>query len=154
MEGINAGRKGKVMFEHKTEEEARKEILSAVEEYYQTFHAKKKEFREGDRISYASRVYNHEEMCNLVDSALEFWLTSGRYTQQFETELAEYIGVRFCSLVNSGSSANLLAFMALTSPLLGERRVNRGDEIITVAAGFPTTVTPFLQYGAVPVFWI
>ena len=80
------------MFEHKTEEEARKEILSAVEEYYQTFHAKKKEFREGDRISYASRVYNHEEMCNLVDSALEFWLTSGRYTQQFETELAEYIG--------------------------------------------------------------
>ena len=150
--GINAGRKGKVMFEHKTEEEARKEILSAVEEYYQTFHAKKKEFREGDRISYASRVYNQEEMCNLVDSALEFWLTSGRYTQQFETELAEYIGVRFCSLVNSGSSANLLAFMALTSPLLGERRVNRGDEIITVAAGFPTTVTPFLQYGAVPVF--
>lgn len=140
------------MFEHKTEEEARKEILSAVEEYYQTFHAKKKEFREGDRISYASRVYNQEEMCNLVDSALEFWLTSGRYTQQFETELAEYIGVRFCSLVNSGSSANLLAFMALTSPLLGERRVNRGDEIITVAAGFPTTVTPFLQYGAVPVF--
>ena len=152
MAGINAGRKGKVMFEHKTEEEARKEILSAVEEYYQTFHAKKKEFREGDRISYASRVYNQEEMCNLVDSALEFWLTSGRYTQQFETELAEYIGVRFCSLVNSGSSANLLAFMALTSPLLGERRVNRGDEIITVAAGFPTTVTPFLQYGAVPVF--
>ena len=152
LEGINAGRKGKVMFEHKTEEEARKESLSAVEESYQTFHAKKKEFREGDRISYASRVYNHEEMCNLVDSALEFWLTSGRYTQQFETELAEYIGVRFCSLVNSGSSANLLAFMALTSPLLGERRVNRGDEIITVAAGFPTTVTPFLQYGAVPVF--
>lgn len=91
-------------------------------------------------------------MCNLVDSALEFWLTSGRYTEQFEKELADYIGVRFCSLVNSGSSANLLAFMALTSPLLGERRVKRGDEIITVAAGFPTTVTPYLQYGAIPVF--
>lgn len=114
----------------------------------------KEDFREGDRISYAARVYDQDEMCNLVDSALEFWLTSGRYTEQFEKELADYIGVRFCSLVNSGSSANLLAFMALTSPLLGERRVKRGDEIITVAAGFPTTVTPYLQYGAVPVFWI
>ena len=91
-------------------------------------------------------------MRNLVDSSLEFWLTSGRYTEQFERELAQYIGVRYCSLVNSGSSANLLAFMTLTSPLLGERRVNRGDEVITVAAGFPTTVTPYLQYGAVPVF--
>lgn len=140
------------MFEHKTEEEARKEILSMVEGYYEAFHNKKKEFQEGDRISYASRVYDQEEMCNLVDSALEFWLTSGRYTEQFECELAEYIGVKYCSLVNSGSSANLLAFMTLTSPLLGERRVNRGDEIITVAAGFPTTVTPYLQYGAVPVF--
>lgn len=140
------------MFEHKTEEEARKEILSMVEGYYEAFHNRKKEFQEGDRISYASRVYNQEEMCNLVDSALEFWLTSGRYTEQFERELAEYIGVKYCSLVNSGSSANLLAFMTLTSPLLGERQVNRGDEIITVAAGFPTTVTPYLQYGAVPVF--
>ena len=140
------------MFEHKTEDEARKEILSMVEEYYKTFHVKNEEYQEGDRISYASRVYDQDEMCNLVDSALEFWLTSGRYTQQFEKELAEYIGVRFCSLVNSGSSANLIAFMALTSPLLGERRVKRGDEIITVAAGFPTTVTPYLQYGAIPVF--
>ena len=84
-------------------------------------------------------------MCNLVDCALEFWLTSGRYTEQFEKELADYIGVRFCSLVNSGSSANLLAFMALTSPLLGQRRVKRGNEINTVAAGFPTTITPYLQ---------
>ena len=153
MEGVTAtDGKEKVMFEHKTEEEARKEILSMVEGYYQTFHAKKEDFKEGDRISYAARVYDQDEMCNLVDSALEFWLTSGRYTEQFEKELADYIGVRFCSLVNSGSSANLLAFMALTSPLLGERRVKRGDEIITVAAGFPTTVTPYLQYGAVPVF--
>lgn len=140
------------MFEHMTEKEARGEILNMVEEYYQAFHQKKSEFHEGDRIAYASRVYDQEEMRNLADSALEFWLTSGRYTEQFERELAEYIGVRFCSLVNSGSSANLLAFMALTSPLLGERRVMRGDEVITVAAGFPTTVTPYLQYGAVPVF--
>ncbi len=140
------------MFEQMTEKEAREEILAMVEEYYQAFHQKNSEYKEGDKISYAARVYDQEEMTNLVDSALEFWLTSGHYTELFEKELAEYIGVRFCSLVNSGSSANLLAFMALTSPLLGERRVNRGDEIITVAAGFPTTVTPYLQYGAVPVF--
>lgn len=140
------------MFTGKTEQQARKEILTMVDAYYEAFHQKDKVYQEGDRISYASRVYNQEEMRNLVDSSLEFWLTSGRYTDQFEKELAEYIGVRFCSLVNSGSSANLLAFMALTSPLLGERCVRRGDEIITVAAGFPTTVTPYLQYGAVPVF--
>ena len=89
---------------------------------------------------------------NLVDSALEFWLTSGRYTDEFEKKLGEYLNVKYVSVVNSGSSANLNAFMALTSPLLGERRINRGDEIITVAAGFPTTVTPAIQYGAVPVF--
>ena len=140
------------MFENKTELEAREEILSMVGEYCKTFHISEKNYKEGDRISYASRVYDEEEMKNLVDSALEFWLTSGRYTEQFETQLAEYIGVKYCSLVNSGSSANLLAFMALTSPLLGDRRINRGDEVITVAAGFPTTVTPMLQYGAVPVF--
>lgn len=91
-------------------------------------------------------------MTNLVDSALEFWLTSGRYTQRFEEEFARYLKVRFCSLVNSGSSANLLAFMALTSPLLKDRRIRRGDEVITVAAGFPTTISPIVQYGAVPVF--
>ncbi len=146
-------RKDKIMmFEHKTEEQAREEILSMVEEYYRIFHQKKKTYQEGDRIPYASRIYDEKEMQNLIDSALEFWLTSGRYTEQFEKELAEYIGVKYCSLVNSGSSANLIAFMALTSPLLNERRVCRGDEIITVAAGFPTTVTPYLQYGAVPVF--
>ena len=91
-------------------------------------------------------------MVNLVDSALEFWLTAGRYAEQFETEFANYLKVKYCSLVNSGSSANLLAFMALTSPLLKERQIKRGDEVITVAAGFPTTVTPVIQYGAVPVF--
>ncbi len=134
------------------EKEARSQILSLVADYCREFHNKKEAFKEGDRIPYASRVYNEDEMVNLVDSALEFWLTSGRYTDEFEAELAKYLGVRYCSLVNSGSSANLLAFMALTSSLLGDRQIRRGDEIITVAAGFPTTVTPAIQYGAVPVF--
>ena len=139
------------MFEHTTEAEARKQILDLVADYCDTFH-KKKGYKEGDRIPYASRVYDHSEMVNLVDSSLEFWLTSGRYTVEFEKKLAEYLHVRYAALVNSGSSANLIAFMTLTSPLLGERRVKRGDEVITVAAGFPTTVTPVIQYGAVPVF--
>ena len=103
-------------------------------------------------IPYAGRVYDQEEVCNLLDSALEFWLTSGRYTDEFETKLAEYLNVQYCSFVNSGSSANLLAFMTLTAPELGERQIRRGDEVITVACGFPTTVAPILQYGAVPVF--
>ena len=136
----------------KTEQQAKEEILGLVKEYCETYHNIKKPFEEGQRIPYASRVYDSAEMVNLVDSALEFWLTAGRYTDQFEKQLAEYLGVKFCSLVNSGSSANLLAFMALTSPLLGERAVRRGDEVITVAAGFPTTVAPIIQYGAVPVF--
>lgn len=137
----------------KTQEQVRQEILDLVADYCKTYHINnKKKYEPGDRIPYASRVYDETEMVNLVDSALEFWLTSGRYTDEFEAELARYLGVRYCSLVNSGSSANLLAFMALTSPLLGERRICRGDEIITVAAGFPTTVTPAIQYGAVPVF--
>lgn len=135
-----------------TEKEAKEQILIAVAEYCDRYHNIKKEFKPGDRISYASRVYDHEEMVNLVDSALEFWLTSGRYTDEFEKLLGEYLGVKFVSLVNSGSSANLCAFMALTSPLLGDRQIKRGDEVITVAAGFPTTVTPIIQYGAVPVF--
>ena len=143
--------KEKDMFENMTENEAREQILSMVGEYCDTFH-KKKEYKEGDRIPYASRVYDRAEMTNLVDSALEFWLTSGRFTKEFEEKFAAYLGVKFCSLVNSGSSANLNAFMALTSPLLGERRIRRGDEVITVAAGFPTTVAPIIQYGAVPVF--
>lgn len=136
----------------KTEQQAKEEILSLVKEYCEVYHNVKKPFQEGQRIPYASRVYDSAEMVNLVDSALEFWLTAGRYTDQFEKQMAEYLGVKFCSLVNSGSSANLLAFMALTSPLLGERAIQRGDEVITVAAGFPTTVAPVIQYGAVPVF--
>lgn len=139
------------MFENKTEHEARQEILKLVGEYCNIFH-KKKKYQEGDRIPYASRVYDYEDMKILVDSSLDFWLTSGRYTEKFEKEFAEYLGVRFCNVVNSGSSANLLAFMTLTSSLLGDRAVKRGDEVITVAAGFPTTVTPYIQYGAVPVF--
>ena len=134
------------------ERQAREQILQLVKEYCDTYHKRDQEYVEGKRIPYASRVYDNKEMVNLVDSALEFWLTSGRYTTEFEKGLAEYLGVKYCSLVNSGSSANLLAFMALTSPLLGERRIQRGDEVITVAAGFPTTVTPMIQYGAVPVF--
>ena len=140
------------MFEGMNEQDARESILNMVSEYCDKYHNQKKAFQTGDRIPYASRVYDHEEMVNLVDSALEFWLTSGRYTDEFEKKLAQYLGVRFCSLVNSGSSANLNAFMALTSPLLGERAIKRGDEVITVAAGFPTTVAPIIQYGAVPVF--
>lgn len=139
------------MFENKSELEARNEILEMVGAYCDKYHAKK-EYQVGDRIPYASRVYDREEMCNLVDSSLEFWLTSGRYTEQFEKEFASYLGTKHCALVNSGSSANLLAFQALTSPLLGDRKINRGDEVITVAAGFPTTIAAIIQYGAIPVF--
>jgi len=140
------------MFENKTEQQARDQILELVSTYCDTYHNQPKNFQEGQRLPYASRVYDHDEMVNLVDSALEFWLTSGRYTAEFEQTFAAYLGVRTCLLVNSGSSANLVAFMALTSPLLGDRAIHRGDEVITVAAGFPTTVTPLLQFGAIPVF--
>lgn len=126
-------------------------ILELVAEYYNNYH-KKTEYKDGDRISYASRVYDEHEMVNLADSMLEFWLTSGRFTDEFEAKLAKYLGLPYCSLVNSGSSANLLAFMTLTSPLLGDRAIRRGDEVITVASGFPTTVAPIIQFGAVPVF--
>ncbi|GHV77343.1 lipopolysaccharide biosynthesis protein RfbH [Spirochaetia bacterium] len=139
------------MFESMTKEQATQAILDNVKEYYETY-MQKPAYKNGDRIPYASRVFDDHEMTNLVDSALEFWLTSGRYTEQFERQLAEYLKVPHCSLVNSGSSSNLLAFMALTSPLLKERAIQRGDEVITVAAGFPTTVTPIIQYGAIPVF--
>jgi degT/dnrJ/eryC1/strS aminotransferase len=140
------------MFEGMNEAKAREEILAMVKEYCNNYHNQKKTFEEGDRINYASRVYDAKEMENLVDSALDFWLTAGRYADQFEKEFAKYLKVRYVSLVNSGSSANLLAFMALTSPLLKERQIRPGDEVITVACGFPTTVTPVIQYGAVPVF--
>ena len=127
------------------------EILSLVKEYADTYHTRK-EYTPGDRIQYSGRYYDSDELVTLVDSALEFWLTSGKYTDMFEKGLAEYIGIKYCHYVNSGSSANLLAFMALTSPLLGDRAIQPGDEVITVAAGFPTTVSPIVQYGAIPVF--
>ena len=135
-----------------TEKELRKQILELVGEYCKNFHLKEKEFEEGDRISYGGRKFDSEEMINLVDSSLDFWLTSGRYCDQFEKEFAEILDVKYVSLVNSGSSANLIAFMTLTAPELKERRINRGDEVITVACGFPTTIAPVIQYGAIPVF--
>ena len=140
------------MFEKMTEQQAREKILEMTKMYCEKYHNQKKPYEKGDRIPYASRVYGAEEMVNLVDSSLEFWLTAGRYTTKFEKDFAKYLGIKYCSLVNSGSSANLLAFMALTSPLLKERQILPGDEVITVAAGFPTTVAPMIQYGAVPVF--
>lgn len=140
------------MFENKTEQEARQEILNIVEEYCNKYHNIEKKFEKGDKISYAKRVYDSNEMTNLVDSCLEFWLTSGKYTKEFENKFANFLKVKYCSLVNSGSSANLLAFMALTSPLLKERAIKKGDEVITVACAFPTTVSPIIQYGAIPVF--
>lgn len=130
----------------------RDQILELTKEYYKEQFGQKKEYVEGERVNYAGRVFDECELVNLVDSSLEFWLTAGHYTQEFERKLAEYLGVKYCSLVNSGSSANLLAFMALTSPKLGKRKINKGDEVITVAAGFPTTIAPIIQYGAVPVF--
>lgn len=139
-------------FEGKSEAEAREEILSLVSEYCDSYHNQGKPFAPGDRISYASRVYDHSEMVNLVDASLDFWLTAGPWTAKFERAFARYLGVRFASVVNSGSSANLLAFATLTAPELGERAIRRGDEVITVAAGFPTTITPIIQFGAVPVF--
>lgn len=134
------------------EQEAREQIKALVTEYYHDFKEKKESFREGDRISYASRVFDEKEMCALTDAMLDFWLTTGRFADRFEKEFAAWIGVKYAHLVNSGSSANLVAFMALTAPELGERQIRRGDEVITVACGFPTTVTPILQYGAIPVF--
>lgn len=133
-------------------ENIREQILELTKEYYKEQFGQKKEYVEGERVNYAGRVFDEHELVNLVDSSLEFWLTAGHYTQEFEQKLAEYLGVKYCSLVNSGSSANLLAFMALTSPKLGKRKINKGDEVITVAAGFPTTIAPIIQYGAVPVF--
>ena len=134
------------------EAEAREQIKALVADYYHDFKEKKEAFREGDRIAYASRVFDEKEMQALTDAMLDFWLTTGRFADRFEREFARWIGVRYAHLVNSGSSANLIAFMALTAPELGERQILPGDEVITVACGFPTTVTPILNYGAVPVF--
>lgn len=137
------------------QEELKQDILNKTKEYYELVHkpVQDKEFIDGEsRVNYAGRVFDETEMQYLVDSSLDFWLTYGEYSKKFEKQLSEYLNVRWSFLVNSGSSANLLAFYALTSPLLKERQVKRGDEVITVAAGFPTTVAPIVQYGAVPVF--
>ena len=138
-----------------SEQEARQQIKDLVAEYYRKYKEpveSKEKFKPGDRISYASRVYDEKEMTSLTDAMLDFWLTTGRFSEQFEREFAAWIGVKYAHLVNSGSSANLIAFMALTASELGDRRIKRGDEVITVACGFPTTISPILQYGAVPVF--
>lgn len=140
------------MAQWNNEVEAREHIKALVAEYYHDFKEKKAPFQEGDRISYASRVFDEKEMQALTDATLDFWLTTGRFADQFEREFASWIGVKYAHLVNSGSSANLIAFMALTAPELKERHIKPGDEVITVACGFPTTVTPILNYGTVPVF--
>lgn len=136
----------------RTKDEIRQQILSLVREYHKAENETMPTFSPGRKISYAGRVYDAEEQVNLVDSALEFWLTAGRFCAEFERGLGEFLGVKHVAAVNSGSSANLLAFMTLTSPMLGERAIQRGDEVICVAAAFPTSVSPILQYGAVPVF--
>ncbi|UKK67556.1 lipopolysaccharide biosynthesis protein RfbH [Prevotella communis] len=134
-------------------EELKAQILELTREYYKEVHAQKKEFEPGKSfVHYGGRFFNDEEMVNLVDSSLDFWLTQGPWTHKFERRLADWLGVKFCAVTNSGSSANLLAFYTLTSHKLGDRRIKKGDEVITVAAGFPTTVTPIIQYGAIPVF--
>ncbi len=165
------------MSEWKNEAEARGQIKEMVARYYHEFIEKKEDtFVPGDYISYSSRVFDEKEMCSLTDAALDFWLTAGKIIEwmeamgyispfegakarsvkitqeEFEEKFAAWIGVKYAHLVNSGSSANLIAFMALTSPELGKRRIRRGDEVITVACGFPTTVAPVIQCGAVPVF--
>ena len=136
----------------KNESEARTQIKALVTEYYYDYIKQSVAFTPGDRISYAARIFDEKEMSNLTDAMLDFWLTTGRFSDQFERAFAQWIGVKHAHLVNSGSSANLLAFYVLTAPELGERQIKRGDEIITVACGFPTTVSPILQYGAIPVF--
>lgn len=143
------------MADWKNEAEAREQIKALVADYYHAFKEPKESktsFKPGDRISYASRVYDEKELQRLTDAVLDFWLTTGRFADEFEKKFAEWIGVKYAHLVNSGSSANLIAFAVLTAPELGDRQIKRGDEVITVACGFPTTVTPILQYGAVPVF--
>lgn len=134
-------------------QELKSQILELTREYYREVHAQKPAFEEGKTfVNYGGRYFDDEEIVNLVDSSLDFWLTAGPWAHKFETRLAKWLGVKYCAVTNSGSSANLLAFYALTSPKLGERAIKRGDEVITVAAGFPTTVNPIIQFGAVPVF--
>jgi CDP-6-deoxy-D-xylo-4-hexulose-3-dehydrase len=131
---------------------ARDEILTKVREHYEaTWNGHS--FEPGnDPVPVSGRVFDAEELVSLVDSALDFWLTTGRYADELQRGLSSYLGVRHAVLTNSGSSANLLAISALTSPKLGDRRLRPGDEVLTVAAGFPTTVNPMLQNQLVPVF--
>lgn len=141
------------MFENINEAQAREKIFDMVREYHAAYHKEEKEFAPGDSVRYAGRIYDENELINGIDSVLEFWLTAGRYTAELEKALKEYLNVKYVSLANSGSSANLIAFMALTSHLIEkERRLYPGDEVITVATAFPTTVTPIIQFGAIPVF--
>jgi CDP-6-deoxy-D-xylo-4-hexulose-3-dehydrase len=129
----------------------REEILNLVRRYYQEKFAEKEFDPSCDMVHYAGRVFNEEEICNLVDSSLDFFLTANRYAERFETEFADYLGLSNSLLVNSGSSANLVALTSLTSPKLGERRLKLGDEVLTVACGFPTTLNPILQNQLIPV---
>lgn len=130
----------------------KEQILELTKQYYEEHH-KPKAFEVGkDKVNYGGRFFDAQEMENLVSASLDFWLTNGEWTDRFEKGLANYLGVKYCAFCNSGSSANLLAFSALTSPLLKERALHAGDEVISVACGFPTTITPILQYGCVPVF--
>ena len=135
-----------------TADTLRMQIIDLVREYYKAAFPKHK-FRPGESaIPYAGRVFDDEELVNLVEAGLDFWLTSGRFARQFEREFAQFFGIRHAMLVNSGSSANLLALSCLTSPKVGERRLHPGDEVITVAVGFPTTVNPIVQCRLIPVF--
>lgn len=134
------------------ERKARREIKKLVADYYHNFIENKLPYKSGDRIPYASRVFDEKEILSLTEAALDFWLTAGRFADEFEKSFAKWIGVKYAHLVNSGSSANLIAFAALTAPELGDRQIKRADEVITVACAFPTTVSPILHYGAVPVF--
>jgi len=136
----------------RNEKEIREEIFERVSELYQLRRSCTQFIPGKSRINYAGRVYDEREMISLVDASLDFWLTTGRYAKQFEKGLADFIGMRYCLLTNSGSSANLLAISALTSPKLGERRLRPGDEVITTACGFPTTLNPIIQNNLIPVF--
>lgn len=130
----------------------RKEIIAKTIEYYHSRFAQNEFIHGKTRVNYAGRVFDEKEICNAVEASLDFWLTEGRFSEEFSNKISEFLGVEHVLLTNSGSSANLLAFSALTSEKLGDRRLKPGDEVISVAAGFPATVTPIIQYGLIPVF--
>lgn len=131
------------------EQELRNKVKESVKEYYEKVYAQPKELK---YIPASGKVLGAQELCNMVDASLDMWLTTGRFNDEFEKKFAQYLGSKYALTTNSGSSANLLALSALTSHKLGERQIKRGDEVITVAAGFPTTINPIIQYGLVPVF--